>query len=228
MAKLYEPASPDEHLRNLQAAVNGLVGYLNFSFLQTYLFFCERNPRTDEVVSDCLKANLLGQNAVRFIHQFSLTIKNLTGNTSFFTFSLSRAFTEAGDENPLVPFRELYEFVCQPPDDYAENIEQAIAALPEMFITFKGMVFNRIIMRTQPGARVPYIDLSGPAAKPLDTDPPSMDLPPGEIIVLSRDGSEALGLFPFFTFSGQTVLRVVPSKEMMDSLLERLELPPLE
>jgi HEAT repeat protein len=228
LGRLFQPASASSHLNNLRLSVEGLTAYLAFAFLQTYLFFCERTPRTDQVVNDCLKANLLGPGAVRFIHQFSMSVKGIPGNTAFFTFSLARAFTEAGEANPLMTLKEMYEFVTTPPEGYEESLEGAAEAFPELLMALKSIVFNRIVLRTKPGAREPFIDLSGPDPKPLEADPPSLELPAGELIILSRDGSEALGLFPFFTFNGQEILLEKPTAEMIDTLLERMELPALK
>ena len=118
MVPLFEPAPAATHLSNLRLSVEGLTAYLSFSFLQTYLFFCEHTPRTDQVVNDCLKANLLGAGAVRCLHQFSMAVKSVPGNTAFFTFTLARSFTEAGEANPLMTLKELYEFVTTPPEGW--------------------------------------------------------------------------------------------------------------
>ena len=82
-------------------------------------------------------------------------------------------------------------------------------------------------MRAPKGARLPYADLSGPSAKPLAQDKlPSMDLPVGEVILISTDGAEAFGLFPFFKYSNKKVVFSIPNQEELSTFYERLEIVP--
>ena len=82
-------------------------------------------------------------------------------------------------------------------------------------------------MRAPQGAKLPYADLSGPTAKPLDKDKrPSMDLPVGEVILISTDGSEAFGMFPFFKYSKKKVIFTIPTSEELATFYERLEITP--
>jgi len=225
MARLFEPNSPLAHLETLRKLIESLLAFLNFTFIQTYMFFGTRSPKGDQVVMECLKSHLVGSNAVRSLHHLSLIIKNVAGTDSFFTFGLSRAITESGDNNPLLPLKELWEFLQTPQDPLEENLPAAVAALPQIMVSFKGFLQNAIVMKNLPGAREAFFDLTGPHAGPLKpADWPGLDLPPGEIIILSKDRSEALGLFPYFTFGGEHITFAVPDKKLIAILYERLEL----
>ncbi|NLI74841.1 MAG: hypothetical protein GX442_00200, partial [Candidatus Riflebacteria bacterium] len=223
--RLFEPDTPQGHLETLRNLLEALLGFLNFTFLQTYLFYGTRSPKGDQVVMDCLKCHLGGPSAVRSLHHLALVVKNVTGTDSFFTFALSRAMTEAGEANPLMVLKELWEFVLTPVDPLQETLPQAVEALPQVLMAFKGLLHNPLVMKSAPGAREAFFDLSGPRAAPLKpADRPGLDLPPGEIILLSKDRGEALGLFPYFTFNGERIVFAVPEARQTAILYERLEL----
>jgi hypothetical protein len=80
-------------------------------------------------------------------------------------------------------------------------------------------------MKAPKGAKQPFADLSGPLAVPLaQEDRPELDLPSGEVILISREGTEALGLFPYFKYQKRKVVFSKPSVEEFDILIERLEI----
>lgn len=222
---LFQKATAEDHLENLRKLVESLTAFLNFTFVQTNIFFAPRSQKVDQIIVECLRSHLGGPNGIRFIHNLGLNIKNVTGNDSFFTFILSRLMSEAPDNNPLIPLKELSEFIIAPREPLNETITEAVAALPRMLIGYKVIIQNKIAQRNNPGEKPPFIDLSGPEATPLgNNDRPVMDLPPGEIVVLSKNRAEALGLFPYFTFNGKTVKFAIPSSDQFATLLERLEL----
>jgi hypothetical protein len=223
--KLLQPASLSTHFEQFKKTLETVVAYLNFTFLLTYLFYTPRNPKVDAAVMESLKANLCGPYGVRNIHQFSLIIKSVKGNDSFFPFPLSRAMSEGTDQNPLMSIKDLWEFVRAPQDELVESLPGAFSVFCEALISLKVMLQNKLIQRNPPGAREALVDLSGPTPGPLAADSrPSLDIPAGEIIVLSKDRSEALGLFPFFVFNGKEVVYTIPDQEQFKTLLERLEL----
>lgn len=220
-SRLYEPAPAEAHLSGLKSLFEALLAFLNLSFLQSYLFFSTRNPKIDQVVKDCLNAHLGGPNAVRFLHNISLGLKGQEKNTAFFTFPLAHAFSGGSDPNPLVVLKELAQFLAEPPEPLSESVVQAVEAVPQLLVSVKGIIQNKLVIKT----KGEFLDLSGPQPKPLAAgDRPSLDLPDHEVILLSRDRSEALGLFPYFPFDGKTVQFTKPSKEQFATLLERLEL----
>ncbi len=53
-----------------------------------------------------------------------------------------------------------------------------------------------------------------------------MDLPVGEIVLISTDGAEAFGLFPFFKYQKKKILYTIPTKEELATFYERLEITP--
>ena len=55
---------------------------------------------------------------------------------------------------------------------------------------------------------------------------PSMDLPVGEIVLISTDGAEAFGLFPFFKYQKKKIIYTIPTKEELATFYERLEITP--
>jgi hypothetical protein len=80
-------------------------------------------------------------------------------------------------------------------------------------------------MRAPKGAKEPFADLSGPIAQILPPDKrPGIELPHGEVVVLSRDGTEAFGLFPYFKYAKRKVFFNKPAPEEYEILLERLEI----
>jgi len=225
LARLFEPADTASLMKALQALLEPLIAFLSFTFMQTYLFFTPRNPKGDQVVKDALKAHLSGPNAVRFLHHLSLLIKGASGD-GFFTIALAKAMSESSaDTNPLFVLREMTEFLQTPPAEAADGLNQVAEVLPPLLTSFKGILHNPIVLRLPPGAREPFLNLSGPKSAPLAAaDRPGLDLPPNELILLSKDRSEALGLFPYFTFDGQRVAFRTPAEEDFQTLLERLEL----
>lgn len=225
LGRLFEPADAASLLKALKALLEPLTAFLSFTFMQTYLFFTPRNPKGDQVVKDALKAHLSGPNAVRFLHHLSLLIKGASGD-GFFTVALAKAMSESSaDTNPLFVLREISEFLQTPPDEAADGLTQVAEVLPPLLTSFKGILHNPIVLRLPPGAREPFLNLSGPKPAPLaPADRPGLDLPPNELILLSKDRSEALGLFPYFTFDGQRVVFRAPAEAEFQTLLERLEL----
>jgi len=224
-ARFFEPAGAEALMKALQDLLGPLMAFLSFTFMQTYLFYVRRSPKGDQVVKDALKAHFAGPNAMRFLHHLSLLIKDASGD-SFFTIPLAKAMSESSaDTNPLFILREMVEFLQTPPAEAAEGLAQVADALPPLLTAFKGILHNPIVMRLPPGAREPFLNLSGPRSAPLAADErPGLDLPPNEIILLSKDRSEALGLFPYFTFDGQKVVFKAPADSDFKTLLERLEL----
>ena len=86
------------------------------------------------------------------------------------------------------------------------------------------LIYNacRGILRVKQAA-IPW----GSVAKALSKDKlPSMDLPVGEVILISTDGAEAVGLFPFFKYQKKKVVFGIPTSEELATFYERLEITP--
>ena len=167
----------------------------------------------------------MGPVALRCMHNFALSLKQSKENPVFFTFSLARIMSESSETNPLMMLRELSEYLKSPIEPLEETIPQAIEGICEILVGIKSILHNKLVMRAPAGAKEPFADLSGPRAEVLSADDrPELDLPPGEVILISRDGLEALGLFPFFKYQKRAVVFKIPTQDEMKILLERLEL----
>lgn len=225
LAEFFKPADPASLLKTLRTLIEPLIAFLSFTFLQTYLFFSARTPKGDQAARDALKVHFSGPTGVRTLHHLSISVKEIDGD-SFFTTGLARAMSEAPeDANPLFMLREVMEFLQTPAEEASEGLRQVAEGLPALLASLKGILHHPIVLKLPPGAREPYLNLSGPRACPLAAaDRPGLDLPSNEIILLSRDRSEALGLFPYFRFNGQEIKFNIPSDADFKTLLERLEL----
>lgn len=222
---LFKPARPEIHLNNIQLVVDNLTAYLNLCFLQSCMFFSPPSEVISKSVKDCLKGNLIGPTALRCLHNFALAMKQSRENPVFFTFSLANIISESSETNPIMMMRELKEYLKTPIDPIEETLPQAIEGLAEILRGVKSLLNNSIVMKAPKGAREPFADLSGPLASVLSADKrPGIELPEGEVVVISRDGTEALGLFPYFKYAKRKVVFNKPDEEDFAILLERLEI----
>jgi hypothetical protein len=81
-------------------------------------------------------------------------------------------------------------------------------------------------MKTPEGAKEPFADLGGPLAASLNENRrPLLDLPPGEVVIVSKDGSEAFGLYPFVKYNKRKTIFTMPGDAEMKVLFERLDIP---
>ena len=225
LERFFRPADPAALMESLRAAIEPLIVFLSFTFLQTYLFFGQRTPKGDQVARDALNAHFSGPASVRLLHHLSLSVREVAGD-AFFSTGLAKTMNEASEDmNPLFMLREVTEFLKTPPDQAVDGLRQVAGGLPALLAACKGILQNPIVLRLPPGAREPFLNLSGPRPCPLPpSERPGLDLPANEIVVLSKDRSEALGLFPYFTFDGRSVTFGVPSDAEFKTLLERLGL----
>ncbi|HOT30011.1 MAG TPA: hypothetical protein PLU72_17680 [Candidatus Ozemobacteraceae bacterium] len=225
LERFFRPAAPDALMETLRAAIEPLIAFLSFAFLQTYLFFGRRTPKGDQAARDALNAHFSGPASVRLLHHLSLSVREIEGD-AFFSTGLARAMNEASEDmNPLFMLREVTEFLKTPPDEAGDGLQQVAGGLPALLGACKGILQNPIVLKLPPGAREPFLNLSGPRPLPLSAaDRPGLDLPANEIVVLSKDRSEALGLFPYFTFDGRSVTFGIPADAAFKTLLERLGL----
>lgn len=224
-SSLFEPGRPEVLLKALQLTADHLVGYLNLCFIQSCLFFATPSEMLERSIKDCLKGHLVGPIAIRCLHNFALAMKQSRENPIFFTFTLSQVFSESSDTNPLMLLRELAEYLNDPIAPLEETIPQAVEGMTEILRGCKAIMNNTLVMKAPRGAKEPFADLSGPLAQVLPVDKrPALDLPEGEVILISRDGGEALGLFPFFKYSKRRVHFARPDEAEMKILLERLEI----
>ncbi len=225
LERFFRPAGPAALMESLRAAIEPLIAFLSFTFLQTYLFFGRRTPKGDQAARDALNAHFSGPASVRMLHHLSLSVREVAGD-AFFSTGLAKAMNEASEDmNPLFMLREVTEFLKTPPNLADDGLRQVAGGLPVLLAACKGILQNPIVLRLPPGAREPFLNLSGPRPCPLPpSERPGLDLPANEIVVLSKDRSEALGLFPYFVFDGRSVMFCVPSDAEFKTLLERLGL----
>ncbi|MBU1107601.1 MAG: hypothetical protein KKB51_13100 [Candidatus Riflebacteria bacterium] len=224
--QLFVPASNEARLAQIGQVVDNLTAFLNLCYLQSCLFFAPESEMLARSIIDCIKGELSGPTALRCLHNFVLSMKQARGNPVFFTFSLASVLSDTSDANPLMMMRELKEFLREPVTPLEESIPQAIEGVTEILRGVKSIVNNLLVMKAPPGAKEPFADLSGPEARILTTDKrPALDLPVGEVILISRDGNEALGLFPYFKYARKKIVFAKPSIAERNILLERLEIP---
>ena len=227
LLEVYKSSTDEARLKAIEQVLNNLTAFLNICFLQSAMYFAQESEMLSKSIKDCIKGNLIGPSAIRCLHNFVLAMKAVRGNNIFFTFPLSKVMSSSDDTNPLMLMRELKEFLKEPEEPLSESVPQAIEGLLEILRGVRYITNNTLVMRAPRGAKLPYADLSGPTAKPLEKDKlPSMDLPVGEVILISTDGSEAFGMFPFFKYSKKKVIFTIPSQEELATFYERLEITP--
>jgi len=226
-AMLFRQAKPDMQLKIINQTADNLIAFLNLCFLQSCMYYAQESDVLARSIKECLKGQLVGPTALRCLHNFALAMKAARGSPVFFTFSLAGILTDSSDTNPLMMLRELKEFLRDPVQPLEENLPQAIEGLTEILRGVKSILNNLLVMKAPPGAKEPFADLSGPEAKILTADKrPGLDLPVGEVILISRDGSEAFGLFPFFKYAKKKVVFARPDEREMAIIYERLEISP--
>lgn len=224
-ANLFKPARPEVHLKNIQLVVDNLIAYLNLCFLQSCMFSAPASEVLTRSVKECLKGHLTGPTSLRCLHNFALAMKQSRENPVFFTFSLANILTESSETNPVMMLRELKEYLKEPMEPLEESLPQAVEGLAEILRGVKAILNNLIVMKAPKGAKEPFADLSGPLAQALSPDRrPGIELPPGEAVVLSRDGTEAFGLFPYFKYTRRRLFFNRPDPVEFKVLLERLEI----
>ena len=227
LLEIYKASTDEARLKAIDQVLNNLTAFLNICFLQSAMYFAQESEMLTKSIKDCIKGNLIGPSAIRCLHNFVLAMKAVRGNNIFFTFPLSKVMSSSDETNPLMLMRELKEFLKEPEEPLNESVPQAIEGLLEILRGVRYITNNTLVMRAPQGAKLPYADLSGPTAKPLDKDKrPSMDLPVGEVILISTDGSEAFGMFPFFKYSKKKVIFTIPTSEELATFYERLEITP--
>ena len=226
---LYVFKSPDYEtkLKAITKVLDNLTAFLNLCFLQSAMYYAQESDMLAKSIKDCIKGNLIGPSAVRCLHNFVLAMKTARSNPVFFTFPLSKVMSDPSENNPLMLMRELKDFLREPEEPLSENVPQAVEGLIEILRGVRAITTNTIVMKAPAGARHPYADLSGPSASILAPEKrPSIDLPTGEAVLISKDGTEAFGLFPFFKYAKKKILFTIPSKEELKIFYERLELTP--
>lgn len=224
--QLFVPASNEARLAQIGQVLDNLTAFLNICYLQSCLFFAPESEVLARSIIECIKGELVGPTALRCLHNFVMSMKQAHGNPVFFTFSLAGVLSDTSDSNPLMMMRELKEFLREPVEPLDESVPQAVEGITEILRGVKSIVNNLLVMKAPPGAKEPFADLSGPEARILPLEKrPALDVPVGEVILISRDGTEALGLFPYFKYSRKKVVFAKPSIAERNILLERLEIP---
>ena len=228
LLEVFKASTNDLKLKAIGKTLTNLTAFLNICFLQSCMYYAQESEMLAKSIKDCIKGNLTGPSAIRCLHNFVLAMKAVRGNNQFFTFQLSKIMGNSQDEtNPLMLMRELNEYLKEPEEPLEESVPQAVEGLIEILKGVRYINANTLVMRAPKGAKLPYADLSGPVAKALDKDKlPSMDLPVGEVILISTDGAEAFGLYPFFKYLKKKVVFGIPTSEELATFYERLEITP--
>ncbi len=228
LLEVFKASTDEAKLKAIDKVLTNLTAFLNVCFLQSCMYYAQESEMLTKSIKDCIKGNLTGPSSIRCLHNFVLAMKSVRGSNVFFTFQLAKVMGNSQDEtNPLMLMRELKEFLREPEEPFDESLPQAIDGLIEILRGVRYITMNTLVMRAPRGAKLPYADLSGPLAKPLPPEKrPSMDLPVSEVILISTDGAEAFGLFPFFKYQNKKVIYTIPTSEELATFYERLEITP--
>ncbi len=225
LIRVYQANSTEEKLEQLKRALKELVGFLNLCFIQSCIYFAQGSDSLEQNVLQSLKNKLTGPAYLRNLHNFVVALKPAHGSSGFFTFTLAGILSESSVSNPLMLMRELDEFLKNPIEPVDENLEEAKEGFVEVLKGVKCIRNNPIIMRSPVGARLPYADLTGPLAVPMEaTKAPLLDLPHGEIVILSRDRTEALGLYPIIKYNKRRTFYSHGTDTEFELLYDRLEI----
>ncbi len=223
LLEVFKTTDNEKRLKEIDSVIDSLTAYLNICFLQSCLFYATESEMLARCINECIKQNLTGHSALRCLHNFAMAMKTVRANPTFFTFPLSKILCDSSDENPLMMMRELKEFLKEPEEPLSETIPQAVDGLIEILLGVRTITLNNIVMRSPAGAKEPYADLSGPSANILPVEKrPSVELPTGEAVVISKDGTEGFGLFPFFKYSKKKLKFAIPTTEEVKLFNDRL------
>ena len=227
LLEVFKQSTEKGKLKTIEVVLDNLTAFLNICFLQSAMYYAQESEMLTRSIKDCIKGNLTGPSAIRCLHNFVLAMKSVRGEPVFFTFPLSKIMSDSSDSSPLMLMRELKDFLREPEEPLNESLPQAIDGLLEILRGVRSITNNTLVMRAPQGAKQPYADLSGPAATVLVPEKrPSIDLPVGEIVLISKNGDEAFGLFPFFKYSKKKVIFTTPTREELSTFYERLEITP--
>jgi hypothetical protein len=224
LLRVFKAKEDEAKLAELRRALRELVSFLNLCFIQSCIYFAQESKGLEENIKQCLKHELAGPAYLRNLHNFVVALKPAHGSSGFFTFTLAGILSESSASNPLMLMRELDQFLKNPEEPLGDNVEMAVEGLLEILKGVRCIKNNPIVMRTPVGVKVPYADLSGPFAVPMEQQKqPLLDLPHGEIVVLSRERTEALGLYPIIKYNKRKTYYSNPSTVEFLQLYERLE-----
>jgi hypothetical protein len=224
--KIYNESDDAKKLKYVDETLTRIIAFLNLCFVQSCLYYAEESEVLAQNILQCLKNKLVGATALRNLHNFVMAMKPARGNPVFFTFTLAGIMSESSESNPLMLMRELKEYLRAPVQPFAETVPQAIEGLTAILKGIKCIKNNIFVMKTPEGAKEPFADLGGPLAASLNENRrPLLDLPPGEVVIVSKDGSEAFGLYPFVKYNKRKTIFTMPGDAEMKVLFERLDIP---
>ena len=222
---IFTAQNKKEKLEALSETLTSLTAFLNLCFIQSCSFYAPQSDTLTRNIKQCLKNKLVGPTALRYLHNFVMAMKPARGNPIFFTYTLAGIMSESSEYNPLMLMRELQDYLRNPDDSNEDTIVQAVDGMITILKSLECMRNNTIVMRAPMGAKKPYANLNGSKAVPLeDSKMPILELPYGEVVLLSKDGSEALGLHPFIKYKNMQTVRITPRDAEMKILYDRLGL----
>lgn len=224
-AEIFTQSESHKILESLGKCLKNYIAFLNLCFLQCCIFYASPSDMINQNAKDCLENRLTGPTALRWLHNFAMSLRRTGENKSFFTFKLARKFTSGSDKNPLLLARELDQYLKSPVKPLEETLLMAIKGITNILSGSQVILNNSAIMKTPAGVSKPYANFTGPRAFALAANQePLIELPAGEIVIISEDGSEALGLHPFFKCRKNRACFVNPSQAELNVLIKRLEL----
>ncbi|MBF0543619.1 MAG: hypothetical protein HQM08_04260 [Candidatus Riflebacteria bacterium] len=226
LSKFISAETMEEKVSALRSTMEAVVSFLNFSFLQTYVFFVPKTKSNDDAVREILDSHLRGPASVRILHQFALAVKDVKGIDRFFTAPMAKLLSIPSEENPLFAIRDLYHLTSDENQKKVEAISPDFnKILEKMLVSCKPILENKIVLRLPPGVREPFLDLSGPKCKPLSfAARPDIMIPMKQPCILASDRSAFLNLFPYFEYDGSGLNYKTPNSESFATLLESIQI----
>ncbi|MBF0407532.1 MAG: hypothetical protein HQM10_09260 [Candidatus Riflebacteria bacterium] len=226
LSRFLAAESFEDKLTMLKSTIESVVGFLNYSFVQSYIHFAPRSSFNNQAVKEILNSHLLGPSCIRILHQLALSIKDAKGCSNFFTFQMAKTLSIPTEDNPLFALKDLFQMTTENQQKNIESISSDFGKILEkLLVSCIPILENKIILRLPPGAREPFIDLSGPKMKPLSmAHKPQAVLPMRQPCVLSKDRTAFLNLHPYFQYDGKGLNYTVPSPETCATLLQSLEI----
>ncbi len=219
---LYKEKEPElcaEYLRNFAVS---FVAFLEFTYMQSALFYGQRSPLLLETAKGMLTGKAGTALAFRNIQNYLAALPRNT-DEPFFTFSMAAKLSERSEDNPLFLLRELFAFLEQPSEQTPENLKEAAEGVIKILSEFTALKKNQILIKGRKNGKIVFWDLSSRVPKQTGGGIIGDDLPEMEPVLLSKDAREALGLFPYFSLGEKGLVYTIPKQSELEELKSRLE-----
>ena len=225
LAGFAQEGDPNGRLTALQQLLVHLLTFLNYSSLQVALKYGQKEDRLLQAAANCLQERCRGAQGLKFLNSFAGVLRATKDPAGFFHFPLAVQMADPTGQSPLMVMKDLMT-IAGGPDAPEEKIAQAKPRLTQMLAGLKVMTQNRLLCRLPDGSKIPMVDVSGPTvtAPPADLTV-SGDLPVGQIVILAKDGTSFVTLYPFFTLAKDHIAAAEPAPEALAPLRAQWGLP---